>query len=59
LISPPDEYLQTATQKLTIDELHQHAHDTRSLYQEFWVCKIKSITIYHHFSFSRQYQPII
>ncbi|CAF4493596.1 unnamed protein product [Rotaria sp. Silwood1] len=31
-----DEYLQTATRKLTIDELHQHAQDTRLLYQEFW-----------------------
>ncbi|CAF1424981.1 unnamed protein product [Adineta steineri] len=42
LNSPPadcstDEYLQTATRKLTINELHQHAQDTRSLYQEFWV----------------------
>ncbi|CAF0983443.1 unnamed protein product [Adineta ricciae] len=34
--SPSDEYLQTATRQLTIDELHQHAQDTRALYQEFW-----------------------
>ncbi|CAF1489211.1 unnamed protein product [Rotaria magnacalcarata] len=32
----PDEYLQTASRKLTIDELCQHAKDTYSLYQEFW-----------------------
>jgi hypothetical protein len=38
LRSPPDEYLQTASRKLTIDELHQRAQDTRTLYQEFWVC---------------------
>ncbi|CAF3662186.1 unnamed protein product [Rotaria sordida] len=41
LNSPPsdcssDEYLETATRKLTIDELHQHAQDTCLLYQEFW-----------------------
>jgi hypothetical protein len=35
--SPSDEYLLTATRKLTIDELHQHAQDPRLLYQEFWV----------------------
>jgi hypothetical protein len=40
-VSLPDEYLQTATRKLTIDELHQRVPDLRSLYQEFWVCKIK------------------
>ncbi|CAF4206925.1 unnamed protein product [Rotaria socialis] len=33
---PSDEYLQTGTRKLTIDELHQHAQDARSLYHEFW-----------------------
>ncbi|CAF1014977.1 unnamed protein product [Adineta ricciae] len=33
---PPDEYLLTATRKLTIDELHKHAQDARSLYHEFW-----------------------
>jgi hypothetical protein len=37
-LSPSDEYLLTATRKLTIDELHQHAQDARSLYHEFWVC---------------------
>ncbi|CAF5225092.1 unnamed protein product, partial [Rotaria magnacalcarata] len=41
LNSPPvdcpfDEYLQTGTRKLTVDELHQHAQDARSLYHEFW-----------------------
>jgi hypothetical protein len=40
-ISSPDDYLQTATRKLTIDELHQHTQDARKLYQEFWVCKMK------------------
>jgi len=40
-VSLPDEYLQTASRKLTIDELHQRVQDPRSLYQEFWVCKIK------------------
>jgi len=33
---PSDEYLRTATRKLTIEQLHEHAQDTRSLYQEFW-----------------------
>ncbi|CAF0852665.1 unnamed protein product [Rotaria sordida] len=33
---PSDEYLLTATRKLTIDELHQHAQDARLLYHEFW-----------------------
>ncbi|CAF0964728.1 unnamed protein product [Adineta steineri] len=33
---PPDEYLLTATRKLTIDELHKHAQDARLLYHEFW-----------------------
>ena len=35
--SPSEEYLQTASRKLTVDELHQHAQDARSLYHEFWV----------------------
>ncbi|CAF4950143.1 unnamed protein product, partial [Rotaria sp. Silwood1] len=33
---PCVEYLLTATRKLTIDELHQHAQDARLLYHEFW-----------------------
>lgn len=33
---PADEYLLTATRKLTIEELHQHAQDARLLYHEFW-----------------------
>ncbi|CAF1114162.1 unnamed protein product, partial [Didymodactylos carnosus] len=33
---PPDEYLLTATRRLTIDELHKHAQDARLLYHEFW-----------------------
>lgn len=37
LISPADEYLLSATRKLTIEELHQHAQDARLLYHEFWV----------------------
>ena len=37
--SPQDEYLQTATRRLTIEELHQRALDTRALHQEFWVRK--------------------
>jgi hypothetical protein len=55
---PSDEYLLTATRKLTIEELHKHAQDARSLYQEFWVCissKKKSILPVPF----RQFQPII
>ena len=42
LESPPtdhssEEYLRTASRKLTIDELHQHALDTVLLSNEFWV----------------------
>jgi hypothetical protein len=37
VFSPSDEYLRTATRRLNIDELHQHAQDARSLYHEFWV----------------------
>jgi len=61
LVSPPDEYLQTATRKLTINELHQHAQDTRSLYQEFWVCRIQKENqlFCYYFYFSRLYQQII
>lgn len=36
--SQSDEYLLTATRKLTVDELHEHAQDARLLYHEFWVC---------------------
>ena len=59
--SPSDEYLLTATRKLTIDELHQHAQDARLLYHEFWVCINQIKIIFHYFSFflSRQLQQII
>lgn len=43
--SPQDEYLQTATRRLTIEELHLRALDTRALYQEFWVGQSEDISI--------------
>ncbi|CAF0907057.1 unnamed protein product [Didymodactylos carnosus] len=33
---PADEYLSTATRRLTLDEFHKHAQDARLLYHEFW-----------------------
>jgi hypothetical protein len=39
-VSLANEYLQTASRLLTIDELQQHARDNFLLSHEFWVCLI-------------------